>query len=56
MEKVPKDGFDWKSITREDLHYFKGEYCFKDYLNKRYKNNNTKNEILLELERFFKKR
>jgi hypothetical protein len=44
---------NWKEIKRADIHCLKGEHCFRNFLDKKYKSNSTKNNILLQLERFF---
>ena len=43
----------WRDIKREDIYCLKGNYCFRDYLDKRYKNVVSKNTVLYQLELFF---
>ena len=43
----------WKRIKRSDIHCLKGEYCFRNFIDEKYKSNSTKNNIILQLERFF---
>ena len=43
----------WMKIKRADIHCLKGEYCFRTFIDEKYKSNSTKNNIILQLERFF---